>query len=139
MAAPSVDIKDILVAAGIGTFAGTSGWGIYVSQEPKNPDSVITIYDSGGVAPNPKWLFDEPTVQIRIRGSEMAYVAAYAKAQAIKDALLGLTPQTVSGTYYVGVQMVGDINHIGYDDKSRPLFTTNWRIFREPASGTYRT
>ncbi len=139
MAAPSVDFKDLLSTAGVGTWQATTGWALAVSREPATPDQVVTIYDTGGQDPNAKWLLDNPTVQVRVRGSPNDYPATYAKAIAVKDALLGLTPQTLDSIDYVGVWMVGDVIFIGYDELQRPRFTTNWQITREPASGTYRT
>jgi len=136
---PSEDIKDILVGAGIGTFAGTSGWGIYISREPETPDTVVTIYDTGGDPPSPKFLLDFPTVQVRIRGARQDYKNAFVKAQSVKDALLGVGQTTVNGTLYVGITQIGDINFIAYDDSERPIFTTNWQIIREPTTGTHRT
>jgi len=135
----SEDLKDILVTAGIGTYAATSGWAIYVSKEPKSPDTVVTLYDYSGADPSPKFLRDNPNVQVRVRGAKEAYKAGWTKAQAVKDALLGLPGQTINATKYVGVWMQSDINFINYDDNNRPLFTLNFRITREPASGAYRT
>jgi len=140
--APSQDLKDILVTAGLGTFAhGTedSTWGIYISKEPDEPNKIITLYDKGGSSPNPKWILDEPTVRIRVRGAKMGYQDAWTKIEAVKDALLGITPQTVNGTYYTGILMIGDITFIHYDDNNRPIFTSTWQVIREPATSTYRT
>ena len=135
----SEDLKDLLVTAGIGTFAGHSTWGIYVSKEPDEPDGVVTLYDKGGSSPNPKFILDEPTVRIRIRGDKMEYIAAWDKAEDVKDALLGITPQTVNGTFYTGILMIGEILFLGYDDSNRPLLTTTWQVIRELATSTYRT
>lgn len=136
---PSEDIKDLLVAAGVGIFAAETGWSINISKEPTKPDTAITIYPTGGTDPNPKFILDHPSVQVRVRGGIKDYNAGYAKAQAIKDALLGLPSQTVDGTVIVGVWMISDIAFLRYDDNDRPLFTTNWRLDREPATGTNRT
>lgn len=135
----SVDIKDILVTAGVGTFAATSGWAIYISREPSEPDTCITIYDTGGPGANPKWLIEEPSIQVRVRGAKLGYLAAYQKADAVKQALLGRAKQTVNSTVYVSFTMLSEIAHIGYDENSRPLFTINFNIIREPSSGTHRT
>lgn len=139
MSAPCIDIKDMLISAGIGTFKATSGWGIYVSEEPTAPDTVVTVYDTGGMDPNPKLLLDHPSVMVRVRGAAGDYSTAWAKALAVKDALLGKAAATVNSTRYVGIWMKGDINYLGRDDNRRPLFSLNFAITREPASGTYRT
>ncbi len=139
MGAVSVDIKDILVAAGIGAFGSSSGWSIAIGKEPVSPDTVITIYDTPGDAPNPKWRLDYPQVQIRVRGSKRGYTAAHDKMEAIKNALLGRDPETVNSSYYAAFWMVTDTYALPADELERPLFVTNWRFAKQPASGTYRT
>lgn len=136
--ATAVDIKDILVTAGIATFASLTGWALAVSKEPDIPNQVVTVYDVGGIDPDPKFLLDRPSVQVRIRGNPNDYVATYAKAQQVKDALLGLQRQTVNTTVYIGIWQTGDIQNLGFDDSNRPILVTNWRIVREPAAGTNR-
>ena len=138
MGAPSVDIKDELVSASIGTFGGTTGWGIYVSDEPKDPDTTVSIFDTGGTQPDAKWIQDEPTVMVRVRGAPQGYVAAYAKAQDVKDALLGIDPKTINATRYVGIWMNGDIISVGQDENNRPILSLNFRITRHPDASTYR-
>lgn len=140
MAAPSEGFRSLLVAAGIGTFNASTGWSIHIGKEPTEPDTAITIYDSGGSPPNPKWLLDYPSVQVRVRGANGGYVAARAKAVDIKNALLGLDSQDIDGDRWVSVTMAGDIGLIGYDQSNRPLFSLNFRLIIEPqtAAGTNR-
>lgn len=134
------DMADRLVAQSIGTFAGTSGWGIYISSEPVSPDTVITIYNTGGVdEPNPKWRLESRSFQIRVRGDENGYVAAYAKAEAIKNQLLGLGDVTINGTYYIGIWMTINIMFLMYDDSRRPIFVMSFRAECEPSESDNRT
>jgi len=136
----AIDIKDQLVTDGIGTFAATTGWGIYISNEPEgNPDTAITLYPTSVAEPNPQWLLEELGLQIRVRGTPGGYVVAQAKAQAIKDDLLGHPQVTINTTKYIGMWMTTDIIFLTTDDRGRPIFVTNWRMVREPASGTNRT
>lgn len=134
----AVDIKDILVTAGVAVFASPTGWALAVSREPTTPNQVITVYDSGGTDPNPKFLLDHPAVQVRIRGNVNDYLGTYSKAQQVKDTLLGLQRQTVNTTVYVGIWQIGDIQNLGFDDSNRPILVTNWRIAREPVAGDNR-
>ncbi len=138
MADTAVGIKDLLVAAGIGTFAATSGWGIYINKEPTDPDTVVTVTTSGGTNPNPKWLIDFPSAQVMIRGAPNGYVAAQAKAQEVKDALLGLPSQDLNGDRWDSITMAGDIAPLGYDETNRPRFSLNFNLIIEPATGTNR-
>lgn len=136
MTAPTVEVKDYLVAQGVGTFGATSGWAIYIGIEPEDPDTVITLYDRPGDIANPKYSLDYPRWQIRVRGTPNSYVATHGKAKEIKDVLLGLPPQNLGTTRYDGVFMVGDIFYLQADEKGRPIFITNWRGILEPvASG----
>jgi len=131
---PAVDIKDILVGAGIGVF-GTS---LFVGREPVAPDTCVTVYDAGGQDPLPSDLTDFPAIQVRVRGLINDYEGAMTKAQAVKDALLGLPETTVGTTRYVGITMRGEINFMGYDEANRPSFTLNFQVTREPSAGTNR-
>lgn len=135
---PSIDVKDLLETAGIGTFAATSGWALAISREPEDPDTTVTVYDVGGLTPDPKWLLDYPSVQVRVRGSPNGYVAGMRKAIDVKDALLGVTPQVINGNNIRGIVAIGDIAFISYDEQRRPIFTQNWRLTVQPVIGTYR-
>jgi hypothetical protein len=141
MSTPAEGIKDLLVSAGLGTFAGKTGWGIYLAKEPDGsgtPHTVITVIDAGGFTPNPKWLLDYPTVQVRVRGAKNDYIPTYNKARSVRDALLGLPSQDVNGERWVAVNAMGGIHWLGFDDQNRPIFTLNFRLILEPASGTHR-
>lgn len=137
---PAEVLKNILVAVGgIGTFAGVSGWGIYVNSEPDGPDTCITLYDSGGDTPNPAYLLDFPSVQILIRGTENGYQAMYQKAQDVVNALIGYPSTDFSGVRLVSTRQIGGILTLGIDEKKRPRLSTNWSLITEPTTGTYRT
>jgi len=138
MTNPIEGAKDLLVTAGVGTFAATSGWSINLGKEPTGPHTTITLFNTGGSVPNPKWLLDYPSFQVRVRGAPGGYSAAWSKAAAVKDALLGIDSQDINGDRWVSVTMAGDINFIGMDQSNRPLFTLNFRMIVEPASGTNR-
>lgn len=97
----SEDVKDKLVAASIGTFASTSAWGIFINTEPDLPDSCITLYDTGGPAPeecfsrsiNPLL---RPSIQVRVRGT--TYLATFAKMKAIINVLRRIGPWTLAAS-----------------------------------------
>ncbi len=133
---PSLDIAEYMELSGAGL--GVLGTDLFIGNEPENPDFVITVYDTGGTSPNARFLRDEPTVQIRVRGKPGDYLSAWTKAQDIKDALLGLGTQVLSGTNYVMFLQVGDVQSIGRDENDRPLIVTNWQLVREMSSGGNR-
>jgi len=132
----SKDLLDLLDNAGVGTPGASSGWGLFIGEEPAEPDQAITLYDTSGGEPNAKWLLDEPHVQCRIRGARHDYPGAHSKAQEVMDTLLGLPQQTQGGTVYVGIWALNSPFFLESDDNRRAIFTVNFRIVREPSDET---
>ncbi len=138
MASPAENAANLLVTAGVGVLAPGAGWNIFWGKIPTKPDTVITLFNSPGSPPNPRFLLDFPGLQVRLRGSKIGIQAAYDKAKAVKDALLGLPPQTVGGDRWDSITMIGDVNDLGFDESERPLMSLNFRLIIEPAAGTNR-
>ena len=132
MSAPAKDMRDILVAAGVGQSGGEAAWGIFYPNEPSVPHECVTIRDTGGQSP--EYLLDgtthaNPSVQIRVRARD--YDAGFAKCKEIEAALGGRAPETANGTPYAGFWQTGSTNHIGADAQERPIFTLNFRLVRQ--------
>lgn len=147
MSAPSVDVKDLLEAAGVGTMGARKGWGIYIGREPAKPLNVLTIFDTGGR--KPEMLLDKTIknqgdsgpfdgtvesvgIQIRVRSSE--YETSYSKAQEIFNNLAN-TGSFISldGEYkYLNVYPQSNPLPIGEDDKTRHIFSLNFMAIRTP-------
>jgi hypothetical protein len=128
------DIKDRLVAYAIGTFAATSGWAIYISQEPTDPDTVVTIYDSMGPAPVDFFDSDVNPVnrdpfQIRVRGT--SYLTARAKIDDI-DAVLHRTGAfTVAGSArYLDIWRTSSPFVLSHDERQRIIWVVNYMTLR---------
>ena len=135
MTDPAEGVMNILTTEGIGTPGNGSGWRLWVAKEPDVPDQAITSYNTGSWrAPDPKWLLDFPSIQVRIRGATADYQNTYIKAQEVKDALLGLTPQTLNGDFWRSVVIRGDITFLLFDQKERPVFVINLALYIEPAA-----
>lgn len=137
--APSRDMKDLLVAASVGVFGvnpDADGWSIFIGNEPDEPDNTITIYDTPGEAPHPKFRLDYPRFQVRVRCR--TYDAGWLKIEEVKSALLGLPSQTINGTIYEGIWAVTESAFLLRDGRNRSVFTSTWRIIREPTTGTNR-
>lgn len=136
----TMDVKDILVGKNVGTFGtqlGTSsGWGIFIGSEPDKPDDCITLYDTPGDPPNPKWLLDYPRFLARVRSHD--YEQGFAKAEELKDVLLGLPSQDIGTIRYDGIWVVTDTQFLQADEQGRCIFISTWRAIREPKTGTYR-
>lgn len=130
-------MKDLLVTAGVGTEAAASGWGIWIGKFPAK-DTAVVVMHTGGITPNPRYLLDRPSMQVLVRGAPNRYTAAWDKAQAVKDALLGLPSQDIDSDRWVAINMIGDITNLGFDDNNRVTFSLNFSLIIEPATGTNR-
>lgn len=134
MTAPSIGVKDILVAASLGVFTSPSNsdWNIKISKLVDEPDRVIAIFDVGGNRPDPRWLLDYPHVQVMVRGK--TYGETFTKMKDVFDALQGRYPGTVNGDNWDGIFANTHPAHIGYDEKDRPIFSVTFKLFVEPAN-----
>lgn len=138
MTAPSIGVKDLLVAASLGTFAtppNLASWPIFISKMPAEPDNCIALFDSGGQNPDPKWLINYPQLTIMVRGKSWQDV--YPKINNIRSRLTGLDSQDVNGDRWVSLNQLGDIVNAGHDEKDRALLTATFRFIIEPASDSY--
>lgn len=134
MASPAEGVKDLLVAASVGTFGATTGWAIMVGTVQEDPNTMISIFDSPGEPSNPKYLLDFPYFQILIRGEPGGYEAAHQKAIDCRDVLLGMDPAVVNSDNWDIITQVGTVSFLKQDESSRPVFTSNYRIILEPAA-----
>ncbi len=128
MNAPSEDIKDIL--EGISSLALTYATDLFIGEMPKEPNNAVCIFDTGGYDPEANYIYERPTIQVRVRGAGGGYLAAHELAQAIRDELHALTNTTINSARYVAIWQEGDIISVGQDDNDRPNVTVNFRIHR---------
>lgn len=133
---PAQSVKDLLVAANMGTFAAASGWSVNVGGLPEAPDTVILCNATGGKDPYPNLSINFPSVQVMVRGAKNGYQAARTKIDACVSALLGLSTIVVNGDTYQACNQIGDVSYLGQDDNTRPLFSANFSFIVLPvASG----
>lgn len=129
MSTPAYDVAQRLAALSLGTVGADAGWSIAVSREPIAPATAITVYDTGG---GPVDTDDQdlgsPTVQVRVRSTD--YLAAYAKQEAIRQALI-LSGFTGAGRRYYSAAAISGILAIGRDDADRFLLTQNFQLLSE--------
>ena len=135
----SEDIKDLFVANQVAYFIGDTPqnphsltWACGVAYEPKEPDSFITIYDTGGIADTitNDYQYEAETVQIRLRCN--TYLTGWTKIRAIRTYLnnKGKTIPSGESYRYEGFFQESAILPIGKDENSRFLFTVNYRGLR---------
>lgn len=137
MTAPSIGIKDLLVAASLGTFntPPSGAWPIYISKLPAEGDQCIAIFDTGGLDPDPKWLLDYPDITVMVRAK--GFVDCNTKIRNICSKLHGLFSQVVNGDKWVSLVQQGGIANAGHDEKDRQLMTVSFRLIIEPATDAY--
>jgi hypothetical protein len=124
MKAPSQDIAQIIQDASLHTF----GTDLFSNAQPSKPNECVSIYDTGGDSPEARYVYDRPTVQIRVRNN--GYAEAYATIAAIRAAVHGKNNLTVNGTRYIQILQQGDIIYVGTDDQERSELTLNFLIHR---------
>lgn len=133
MPSPSSECIDILLDANI-VGEPDAAWPGFVGGLKPSPDAQVSVQDTPGQTPNPKWLVDFPTIQVLIRGAPDGYDAAWEKGLAIKNKLLGTDPIDLTASRWDGVTGLGDLMFLKNDENSRPLLAVNFRIIREPVS-----
>lgn len=130
MNAPSVDIKDMLVAeSAMGLTFATN---LFIGKEHPQPDSCVTIYDTPGMGPDLGLDKDEkyqhPSIQIRVRNN--SYLAGWDLANDIMDALHGRAHETWNGTYYTVITCTSGPALLDWDDHNRARFIVNFEVQR---------
>lgn len=131
---PSDHIRDLLVVGGFrAAVSPFVDWDIWTGRQTTSIDRAVTLYDSGGLAANPRWLLDYPSVQVRVRGGVNDYKLAHEKAKLARDLVLGVPSYTATnGDRIVQVNAIGEIGFIGWDDANRPEWVFNLSMIIEP-------
>jgi hypothetical protein len=124
MSSPAANIATLLQTASIGTL----GTDLFVGRLPETVNYAISVFDSGGPTPSPKWARDYKDIQIIVRGDVNGYSTAWDKAESIKTYLLGLANQTIGTDVYSNFNMRTDNTFIGYNENNCPQFSLNFRI-----------
>lgn len=125
MSSPALDVAQLLATEGIGTY----GTNLHLAKDPGGTKELsITVYDTTGGAPNPKFARDFPNIQILVYSPEQDYVTGWSKCEEIKEFLLGTTTQVIGTDCYFAFNMRSDIHHIGVDQENRFIFTMNFRL-----------
>jgi len=131
----SVDMKDKLVAAGVGVSGDNAGgWSIYIGVEPTRPRQAITLYDTGGAHPN--YTMNnalEPqrgeTFQVRVRAGD--YLTGYNKIEECVKALAQIGTFVVGTMNYFNVFQDSDIFFLGKNESDEYIWTANFKVVRE--------
>lgn len=131
----SVDVKDFLVAEGIGVFNATTGWSIACGYMPETPDTVIVLYDLAGriqttMDKTVEIRYDP--VQIKVRG--LSFLSTYIKARDIVLALRGSDKDhfVINDSFYLIFRDPVGPTQGERDDKERLSWVTTIEAVRKP-------
>ena len=136
MNAPSKDIVQYLEESG-----ESSGFSdliyatnLFIGREPSSPIDCVTIFDTPGFAPYLGLTsvgYEYPSIQIRVRNKK--YTDGWAIIERIKDALHGLSQQTVNGTLYSVVYCSSGPALLDWDDNGNCRLIINFNLQRRSA------
>lgn len=131
MKSPAHDLALYLSAlGGIGTFASANGWAIALGSEPAAPDTTVTFYDASvGAVDTDELDLDRAAVQVRVRSRN--YADAYARAEAVRDALILPTRLVTDESAFVGIFMSSGISSLGRDENDRFVLVATYDCIRE--------
>ncbi len=139
MNSPATDMARYLESKGIGSLGlGTTGpgagVGIFVGEEPPDPNESITLYAYGGG--------DDDTLQgapldynrIQVRCRARTYQQAWDIAESVEKVLDRLTVSIPDGEQvaeYIRILRLAPIAELGKDEKHRQLMVQNFQILRQ--------
>lgn len=117
---------------------GTLGTNIFLSIMPDTPDLCTAVYEYAGQSPLDTFgasvniALDRPNVQVMTRASRNEYVAARDRAVNVRNALAKVSNVNLSGIQVLRIAPASAINHIGLDEKDRPLITITFNVVCVP-------
>ncbi|MGW4602741.1 minor capsid protein [Streptomyces sp. NPDC004532] len=129
-----------LDAAELVTYDPTGPTGdLFFEAMPSTPDRCVVLTIYGGPEPDSKLPYSEPSVQVRVRGTQDPSVSR-ARAQAIFDELHGLGPITLpDGTRLLScIAIQAAPQSMGRDEVNRFEHVVNFRT-EVHAVSTHRT
>jgi hypothetical protein len=125
MTAPSIAILEHLTTQGLvdGEWVGFAGY------FPPAPDRCISITDTAGDPPQASFAYEEPGVQLRVRGLRQDYVLTNTKVTNLFDALHAQPLGAHAQEYPDCLAVSGPMFH-GFDAVDRPVWVVNFRLMR---------
>jgi hypothetical protein len=136
------EIASYLEAQGIGTGGTNLFYGTF--KEPY-PDACVVFNIYGGVKDEPNLgdagaagqgrasRLTHPRIQFAARGVANDTDGPYAKAAAIRDAMLKLLNFTLSGTFYTSVDTINGPERMMTDNNFREIYIVNMELMKEPS------
>lgn len=127
------DVVAFLALAGI--VDGASTWPSVRRKMREGSNKLVMVKEDGGPPPGVpsatgvgSAALKDPGVLVTVRGAPDKGDAASAKAQEIFDALV-VADETIGTGYYLRVAaLTSEPVFVGWDEKSRPIFTIGFRL-----------
>jgi Bacteriophage minor capsid protein len=125
------EIAELLEELELGTYDPEGGGGdIFLAAMPDSPDLAIALNRQPGAESDALFSYDEPVVQVRIRGLSADPVAGETLAEAVYSALHGLGSRSLAGGSWlvlsIGTQ--GGPIYGGRDASGRDEWIVNLRM-----------
>jgi minor capsid protein len=96
------EIAELLEELGLGSYnPGGPGGTIFLGAMPATPDAVVVLTRQPGRESDARLAYDEPLVQVRVRGTPENATVAEARAQDIYDAVHGLANRRLPGNTWL--------------------------------------
>lgn len=105
-----------------------AGGDVAFGSVPQAPSGVVVLTLYGGPEADSRLPYDEPRLQVRVRGGEDRRVS-YDRIAAIRSELHGLGPLTLpDGTFLVLSYALQTPAHLGVDDNGRHHHSVNFQL-----------
>lgn len=113
-----------------GIVGGATGWTLAKAHMPPDPDQVVALFETPGLAPFPPGIeLDKPGIQVRVRAARKRYDLARSKLAEVYAALHGFTGN-LSLNYYVMILALSSALPLGEDTNERPEIAQNYIVYR---------
>lgn len=132
------EIAQFLAQLGVANYQPDDTTGdTYLARLPVQPDEALAVARYGGTESDAHLGWDEPSIQVRVRGPNTDPRVAEDRAQAVYDALEGISDRLMpAGTWLsscIGSQ--GGPVYIGPDETGRHEYTVNFRFHIRNTAG----
>lgn len=129
----AADIGDWLASQG--HVRGATGWAFCDQYRSDRQDQIVVAGQYAGFEPEHKTGIERPGLQILVRSAEHDTDVAEAKIHAIfRDLTDGANwPATVNGSSYRSIQAVQSPFLLEFDEKRRPVWAVNFKVWMSPA------
>ncbi|MBF8186321.1 hypothetical protein ITP53_11285 [Nonomuraea sp. K274] len=126
------EICALLDDLGLGTYRedGLPGGDIFHTFLPPSPDSALAVAQYVGRESDAGNPWDEPYIQVRVRGPAVDVRVAEQRAQDVYDRLHGVGRRALAGGTWLQLAIGTQSGPypIGPDEQGRPEFTVNFRV-----------